>query len=66
MPVDTSAVPGLPGMQSGFSGFSAKWVIRIFSSTDITPNELASATGTSMLPTVKSAPVCTWCSSIAE
>ncbi len=59
MPIDTSAMPGLPGMQSGCVGFSAKWVMRMSSSTDITPNALASATGTSMLPTVKSAPLCT-------
>jgi len=36
MPMEARAVSGLPGMASGSAGFSVKWEMRMFSSTDIT------------------------------
>jgi hypothetical protein len=42
-------------MASGLAGFSVKREMRIFSSTDMTPNSRASMRGTSMQATVMSA-----------
>ena len=55
IPIEASALSGLPGIGSGSAGFSVNFVIRKFSSTDITPNSLASLHGTSIQPTVRSA-----------
>ena len=50
----------------GSLGFSAKAVIRSFSSTDMMPKRLASAQGTSITEMVQAAPASLWCWSIRE
>ena len=60
MPMLASTASVRPGIGAGRSGFSAKAVTRIDSSTLITPNERAWSSGTSTQPTVMSAPRRTW------
>ena len=50
----------------GSLGFSAKAVIRSFSSTDMMPKRLASDQGTSITEMVQAAPASLWCWSIRE
>ena len=59
-PMLASAMSVRPGMGGGLAGFSTKSVIWPALSTAITPNALASEIGTSMQPTVTSAPLATW------
>ena len=64
VPIDASAQPGLSGISGGFAGFSKKSRMRPSAPTCMTPNALASATGTSMQATVTSAPSLTCWTSI--
>jgi hypothetical protein len=60
MPMLASAMSGRPGIAGGSAGFSTKPVTRRCASTCITPNATASMRGTSIQPTVQSAPLSTW------
>ena len=61
-----SASPGRDGSGVGHAGFSSKATMRSFSSTAITPSPQASPNGTSMQPTVSSAPRSTCSCNITE
>ena len=65
MPMDTRAVSGSPGMALGCSGFSWNSTMRPSASTAMTPKALASASGTFMQATVRSAAFSSWAASMA-
>jgi hypothetical protein len=68
MPMLASARSGLPGIAGGSAGFSTNSRMRRCASMCMTPKAVASMRGTSMQPTVHSAPVwrcmATWSASI--
>ena len=66
MPMLARQRPWRPGMQGGSAGFSKNAVILSDASTAITPKLLASATETSMQPTVTSAFCSQCCCSIGS